>query len=504
MKSFAWDRFFKRTAALTLACCLLLAVLPAAARAEQGGPTPVPEGTELPEPTPEPVQTVTPRDEAAFKAAFKDLASPYIYLMDADDTDTVFYAHNEHEHAVPASTTKVMTCLVALERCADLDAEKVTVTQEAVNLTAENSTMGLKKGEQIPVRDLLYGLMLPSGNDAANALAIHFGGSIEGYVELMNARAKELGLTQTAFTNPRGINRAGHYTSAHDMAMLTAYAMRNPTFAEVVATPSYTVQANEVRKKAVTLKNRNRLISDEPGKGCYYEYAVGVKTGTATAGCSLSAAARREDVTLVCVQLQSVKGETDKARGAQLCRDAVKMFEYVFNYEYGYFPAKDTVDTAQYTVSVPVKDADGNAFAELTAVPLISDEQAFRLLSDGDKLSNGETFEAGYTFRSLTAPVQAGETVGSVSLSFGGRVWYTLPLVAAEEMPAPTPVPTATPVPTPAPTPVPTPTPAAETPAPEGFSVNGLAGTALIGGAALLLGGILTAVIVLCAGKRKR
>lgn len=509
MQRNVWDRFI-RIVAGAMALCLVLTALPAAAGAEQGDPTPAPtltpapEGTQTATPTPEPVVTVTPRNEAAFREAFSGLGAPYIYLMDADEPDTVFFALNEHEHAVPASTTKVMTCLVALELCSDLDGELVTVTNEAVNLTAENSTMGLKKGEQIAVRDLLYGLMLPSGNDAANALAIHYGGSIEGFKELMNARARELGLTQTAFTNPRGINRPGHYTSAHDMAMLTAYALQNETFATVVATPEYTVAANDVRKKPVTLKNRNRLISDKPGTGCYYEYAIGVKTGTATAGCSLSAAARKEDVTLVCVQLQSTKGDTDKARGAGLCRDAAKMFEYVFNYEYGYFTAKDTVDAAKYSMTVPVTDADGNDIANVKAQPLAGEETAFRLLGDGDALTAGVLFEAKYTTGMLSAPVGAGDTVGSVTLSYNGRDWYTLPLVATEDVPLPTPVPTATPVPTPAPTPVPTATPAPEeTSAPVKASVLNF-GNILLGGAALGLGALLTGLILICAGKRKR
>lgn len=364
----------------------------------------------------------------AREAAERHAIAQQIYVCDAADVSYGYFTRDEHVRGIPASTTKIMTCLLALENCSQ--DELVTVTKEAASLGGANSLMGLVEGEQICVKDLLYGLMLPSGNDAANALAIHIDGSIEGFVERMNARAAELGLTDTAFTNPRGVNREGHYASAYDLAVLTAYAMENAAFRQIVATANYDVSPNEVRRQTLHLKNRNRLVSDAPGTGCWYEYAVGVKTGTSTAGSCLVAAATKEDVTLLCVQLGAVRGASDSDRAETLCKNAAELFAYVFDYMYAYVAADTLLSGYEAELIIENARIGDEANGCVTAKADLSGLKAYRPIRDIELLEQGDSFTTEVQWDSVTAPVAAGQTLGTVTFSYGGRVWFRAKLYA--------------------------------------------------------------------------
>lgn len=185
-----------------------------------------------------------------------------------------------------ASTTKIMTALLVAQDC-NLD-EIITVPDEAVGV--EGSSIYLKRGETLSVRDLLYGLMLRSGNDAATALAIHHSGSIDKFVEAMNFKAKEIGANNTHFANPSGLPDDNHYTTARDLCEIARYAMLNDTFAEVVACKNY---SGDFR----TFTNKNKILSTVEG-------ANGIKTGyTAKAGRCLVSSARRDGMDVICVVL---------------------------------------------------------------------------------------------------------------------------------------------------------------------------------------------------------
>lgn len=160
-----------------------------------------------------------------------------------------------------------MTCILAIEMAGDLSAA-VAVPDEAARLGGSNSRMGLVRGESLPMRDLLYGLMLVSANDAALAIACHLAGSAEDFAALMNGKAAALGMEDTRFAAPSGVYRSGYTSTAHDMARLMAYAMRNGTFRQIVSAAEYTVPANGVRRHELHLVNSNRLISD-PGTSSY-------------------------------------------------------------------------------------------------------------------------------------------------------------------------------------------------------------------------------------------
>ena len=207
-------------------------------------------------------------------------------LMDAK-TGRILYVNDPHNRLLIASTTKIMTALIVCEQCNVLD--RMRIPKEAVGI--EGSSMYLREGEVVTVQELLYGLMLHSGNDAAVALAIYCGGTVEGFVELMNDKARTLGLSNTHFANPNGLDHPEHYSSAHDLAALAAYAMENPIFSKTVSTKTLTLGQR-------SMKNHNKLLWTVEG-------ADGVKTGfTRAAGRVLVSSAVREGRRLIAVTIR--------------------------------------------------------------------------------------------------------------------------------------------------------------------------------------------------------
>ena len=206
-------------------------------------------------------------------------------LMDAQ-TGRILYEKDANSRSLIASTTKMMTALVICEQCNVLD--RVKISKEAVGI--EGSSMYLREGEVLTVQDLLYGLMLHSGNDAAVALAIYCSGTVEGFAELMNDKARLLGLNGTHFENPNGLDSPGHYSTARDLAVLASYAMKNPIFAQTVSTKTVTIGNR-------SLRNHNKLLWQVDG-------ADGIKTGfTKAAGRILVSSAVREGRRLVAVTI---------------------------------------------------------------------------------------------------------------------------------------------------------------------------------------------------------
>ena len=217
------------------------------------------------------------------------IAAQAAFVYDAD-LGFVFYSKNADLELPMASCTKIMTALLAVER-GSLD-QMVTIGADAAALAAPgNSYMGVSAGERLTLRDLLYGLMLPSGNDAAVAIADAIGGNVPRFVAMMNARAEQLGLTHTHFANPHGLDAPGHFTSARDLAVLAAVAMRNPTLVQITSTKQYNIPQTSTHK-AYSLGSGDDLIA---GDRSPYPGAIGVKPGfTGAAGyCQAFAAIRR-------------------------------------------------------------------------------------------------------------------------------------------------------------------------------------------------------------------
>lgn len=225
----------------------------------------------------------------------KALSAQKAILYDAQ-TGRVLYEKNADSRSLIASTTKIMTALVVCEHCNVLD--RMKIPKEAVGI--EGSSMYLKEGEVLTLQELLYGLMLRSGNDAAVALAIYCGGTVEGFAGMMNDKARQLGLQGSHFENPHGLDSPGHYSTARDLAILSAYAMKNPVFYQTVSTKS-------VRVGERSLQNHNKLLWRVDG-------ADGIKTGfTKAAGRILVSSATREGRRLICVTINDGNDWLDHA-----------------------------------------------------------------------------------------------------------------------------------------------------------------------------------------------
>lgn len=223
----------------------------------------------------------------------------------------IIYEKNGNKQTPMASTTKILTAIVTLEN-ADL---KETVTIESKAAGIGGSRLGLKKNDKITVNDLLYGLMLRSGNDAAVALAIHVGGSIEGFADMMNKKAEELGLTNSHFVVPHGLDNEGHYTTAYELAKMADYALNIPKFKEIVSNKSATIYINGYPK---AINNTNKLLGSVFG-------VYGVKTGfTNGAGRCLVSSCKRGELDIITV---IIGADTNNQRTA----DTKELIEYAFN-----------------------------------------------------------------------------------------------------------------------------------------------------------------------------
>lgn len=226
-------------------------------------------------------------------------------------TNSVLFGKNENSKKKMASTTKIMTATIIIEKCNLTDT--IEISKKAAG--TGGSRLGLKTGDKITVLDLLYGLMLRSGNDAAVALAEYAGGDINGFAELMNAKTLELGLTNTHFETPHGLDSNEHYTTAYELALLSNYALNNPTFAKIVGTKNYTITINGSPKD---LSNTNELLGNMEG-------VYGIKTGfTNGANRCLVTACKKNNMDIICVVLGA---DTKKFRTI----DSIKLINYVFN-----------------------------------------------------------------------------------------------------------------------------------------------------------------------------
>lgn len=230
------------------------------------------------------------------------------------DTKTVLYEKNAYTKRAMASTTKIMTSLITLQE-GDLN-KQITVSKSAAAIGG--SVLGIKAGDKITLKDLLYGLMLKSGNDCAVQIAEEIGGSVEGFAELMNKKAKELNLKNTHFVTPHGLDKPEHYTTAYELALLTQYAMSVPEFRKIVNTKTYTITRNGYPQE---ISNTNELLGVLNGVN-------GVKTGfTNNAGRCLVTSVKRNDMQIICVVLGA---DTKKDR----TKDSIKLIEYVYaNYK---------------------------------------------------------------------------------------------------------------------------------------------------------------------------
>ncbi len=312
----------------------------------------------------------------------------------------ILYGKNEKNKVKMASTTKIMTAIVVLEN-SSLD---TTVEASKKAAGTGGSRLGLKTGDKITIRDLMYGLMLCSGNDAAVCLAENVGGSIEGFANLMNAKAEELGLSNTHFESPHGLDSDGHYTTAYELALLSNYALKNTTFLNIVGTKNYTVMLNGSPKN---LSNTNELLGNLNG-------VYGIKTGfTNGANRCLVTACKRGDMDIICVVLGA---DTKNFR----TKDSIKLIEYSFK-TYEHFNIKDFVNQyiSDWQKNNPNFFSIEKGFSNQLEIQVDSSLEKTPIISVKKNLV--DSIEANISLQSyLQAPINQNDLIGQLQVSSEG------------------------------------------------------------------------------------
>ncbi|HJJ12007.1 MAG TPA: D-alanyl-D-alanine carboxypeptidase [Clostridiaceae bacterium] len=335
-------------------------------------------------------------------------------LIDGD-TGKILYEKSAYEKRAPASTTKIMTALLALEHCKTTDV--ATVTSEAItSVPSGYSTDLLKMGEELTIKDLLYALLLPSSNEAANVLAIHIAGSIDSFASMMNTKAMDLGCKNTHFVNPNGVHDDNHYSTAYDLSLIAKEAMKNDIFRQIVSTASYTLpNSNKYSRIDRTLITTNDLIKKQSNN--YYEYAIGIKTGfTTPAKNCLVSSATKDGKTLIAVALRS---NTDNNRYNDT--------KTLFNYGFDNFSKKDIVKSGSTIKTIDVKNAT-SATKNLNLVA----ETGINTMVTNDKLN--DTIEPQINLNEhLQAPIKKDSIVGTATYTVD-NIKYTINLKAGNEV----------------------------------------------------------------------
>lgn len=345
------------------------------------------------------------------------------------DSDQVLYDQDADQQRYPASITKVMTALLTLEAVGrgelDLSTEVTVDAAALTDITDDSSTANLKAGEVISVKDLLYCLLVSSANEAANILAMTVCGDIPTFVERMNQRAQELGMTGTHFVNPHGLHDPDHYSTAWDIYKMTKQAMTHAAFREIVSTSYYTVPATNLSAER-SLINTNALLTSGKYPGYTFSGTIGVKTGsTGQAGFCLVAAAQKRGHTLVSVVL-GAENPTDSKGNVQ--RKQFSESKKLLDWGFTNFTSATLLDQDSYLQEVPVRFSSDTTHVvlrptqEVTAlVPGTYDKERLelRLHLDADVAS---------------APIQAGDVLGTVTVIYAGEEYAVVDMAAVTDV----------------------------------------------------------------------
>ena len=367
------------------------------------------------EPIPEP--TLSPNAPDYDPEHPEDLSEDQLYALSAvlmtQDKGEVIFEKDPDTKRYPASMTKILTVLLGIMFVDDLD-QTVTVSQAAVNVPSDSSTMYLQAGEEVRFIDILYGTMLLSANDGANVIAETVSGDIPHFIDLMNETAVAFGCSNTHFVNAHGYHDENHYSTARDIAVIAREAMKNETFREIAGTVSYKIpRSNKQRARTITTKTEYMLTgSEEKPNKYYYEYATGIKTGSHShSGYCFAGAASRNGVELVSVVMFTGK----RARWA----DTIKLMNYGFSQYVSVTPADlynmnpITIETSNYSTSDPNRGkvqlicspAEGTGRVDIVTTK-----------SEVKRMSNNlqDLVLIQYS-RDFQAPITAGEEIGTMT-----------------------------------------------------------------------------------------
>ncbi len=347
-------------------------------------------------------------------------------LMNAD-TGAILYEKQSHEQHYPASITKIATAIYALLKNGDKLDEVIIAQQDAVGAVSEeqvkksnyslpayrikmgSSHIGIKRGEKLTLRDLIYGMMLPSGNDAPNVIAQHIGGTIPQFMVELNAYLQSIGCTRTHFSSPHGLHHPMHYTTAYDMAILTKEALKNEQFREIISTITYKRPKTNMQE-ATTFVQTNRLLRKGP---FYYPKAIGVKTGYGTPALhTFVGAATDQGRTLVAVLLCCKERD-------QIFKDTIALFEAAFN---------------EKKISKEYFKAGSQAYEFEIANVKIPTHTEKKFVLDFFPAEE-PAVKAWLTWNKMTLPIKKGQEVGNIAIQVNEQLVEKIPLLASSEYP---------------------------------------------------------------------
>ena len=302
----------------------------------------------------------------------------------------VLHAKNEKNKMFMASTTKILTAITVIDNC-NLD-EVVVIPKQAVGI--EGSSIYLEEGEKLTVEELLYGLMLRSGNDAAVALALHVSGSIEKFAELMNEKAISIGATNSNFINPHGLHNDNHFTTAYDLALISSYAIKNPAFKKIVSTKTKNISWDS-RNYDRILVNKNKMLKE-------FEGSIGIKTGyTKKAGRCLVSACERNGMQLICVVLN--------------CPPMFERSKELLSDKFNAFEMTEIINSENILDFIPVKDSDikcGVYTKDDIILPLSNEEK--------------EKFNIVYNYpKELYPPLKKDEEIGQIEIYIENKLIFS-------------------------------------------------------------------------------
>lgn len=360
-----------------------------------------------------------------------DVDAKAALLIDVGSGEVLF-EKNAHEKHYPASITKVMTALLTLDAVEagrlKLDQE-IVAGEEATQLPSGASTVGLKVGEVLTVEELLFCLLIPSANEAGNVLAEAVSGSVPAFVSKMNERARELGCENTHFMNPHGLHDDEHYTTAWDIYLITRAAMRYDEFMKICGSKAHTVPETNL-SRARELHSTNYLISTwrTGWPGYFYEPARGIKTGyTPEAGYCLVASAVRDERELVSVVLGAEKVSLeDNVTETRSFTETIKLFDHGFDD----FKSMRLLSPDEYVCEVPVELSSETNY--VVAHPAEGIERMVPSDLELDALTRTITLNA----ESVDAPIAEGDELGTITISYDGKEYGTVPLLALNDVSA--------------------------------------------------------------------
>lgn len=333
--------------------------------------------------------------------ALPDASSAKAMCVIEQTTGRVLFGKNEHLQLPMASTTKIFTALTVLENCNNLQ-EKVHIDDRAVGI--EGTSIYLRKGEVLSVQELLLGMMLPSGNDAAAALMYHVGKTQENFCKMMQKTAQNAGAKNSSFCNAHGLDQNGHYTTAYDLAMVSAKALQNPKFLEISTTKSAVISGNN-EVKSRYLKNKNRLLKN-------FEGCTGVKTGfTDNAGRCFVASAKRGDLGVVCSVLN--------------CPDMFEEAARLMDNAYGKYSFVPLVQSYGALGEVNVENG------RQSTVKIFSRRQFGFPLSQEEQLKTRVVIDVPKT---VCAPVAKEQVLGKLKVYFEDKVIFEDDILAREQV----------------------------------------------------------------------